>query len=77
MAIDKKNEPFRTIGKIIIFFFSHTFDFIVGPLVVLGSIFCLAYFEPWPLKLICMALWNAAIYFIAKLLDRLTENNLN
>lgn len=33
------------------------FDLLSGPLLIIGSIMCLALFDPWPIKILGMLLW--------------------
>jgi len=74
---NNKNDYRLIIGLIIKikqatkFILNQAFDFIIGPLVVVGSILCIMFFEPWPLKFVSMATWLLFLYFLSKAIDRL------
>jgi len=53
-----------------IFTLNQVFDIIIGPLFVVGSILCIMFFEPWPLKFVSMAIWLLFLYFICLLIDK-------
>lgn len=49
------------------------FDILSGLLLITGSIACIALFNPWPMKIITMALWIAIIFFLPSLINRNKE----
>jgi len=73
---NNKNDYRLIIGLIIKikqatkFILNQAFDFIIGPLVVVGSILCIMSFEPWPLKFAGMAIWLLFLYYICQLIDK-------
>lgn len=46
------------------------FEIIYGPLIILGIIACLAFFELWPIKLIAMILWIVIMVFSPSYIKR-------
>lgn len=58
--------------KIIPFIIFHIFEALIGPLSVIGSILCIMFFEPWPMKFVCMGVWLVFLYLLSKATDKLT-----
>ena len=46
------------------------FELIYGPLIILGVIACLAFFELWPIKLIAMILWIVIMVFLPSYISK-------
>lgn len=46
------------------------FELIYGPLIILGVIACLAFFELWPIKLIAMILWIVIMVFLPSYINK-------
>lgn len=46
------------------------FELIYGPLLIIGVIACLAFFELWPIKLIAMILWIVIMVFLPSYINR-------
>lgn len=45
-------------------------ELIYGPLIILGVIACLAFFELWPIKLIAMILWIVIMVFLPSYINK-------
>ncbi|WP_029591336.1 hypothetical protein [Franconibacter pulveris] len=45
------------------------FDLLSGPLLITGSIACIALLDPWPVKIIGLFLWVAVMLYIPSLID--------
>lgn len=54
------NKFFKTDIRIL----GGIFELIYGPLLIIGVIACLAFFELWPIKLIAMILWIVIMVFL-------------
>lgn len=46
------------------------FEIIYSPLIILGVIACLAFFELWPIKLIAMILWIVIMVFLPSFINK-------
>ena len=46
------------------------FEILYGPLLIIGVIACLAFFELWPIKLIAMILWIVTMVFSPSYIKR-------
>jgi len=46
------------------------FELIYGPLIILGVVACLAFFELWPIKLIAMILWIVIMVFLPSFINK-------
>lgn len=60
------NKFFKTDIRIL----GGIFELIYGPLIILGVIACLAFFELWPIKLIAMILWIVIMVFLPSYISK-------
>ena len=58
--------------KIITFTISHSLEALIGPLIVIGSILCIMFIEPWPMKFVSIGVWLVFLYFLSKAIDKIT-----
>ncbi|WP_449632675.1 hypothetical protein [Rahnella aceris] len=59
-------------SKIITFTIHHAFEALIGPLIVIGSILCIMFIEPWPVKFVSIGVWLVFLYFLSKAIDKIT-----
>lgn len=59
-------------SKIITFTIHHAFEALIGPLIVIGSILCIMFIEPWPVKFVSIGVWLVFLYFLSKVIDKIT-----
>lgn len=59
-------------SKIITFTIHHAFEALIGPLIVIGSILCIMFIEPWPMKFVSIGVWLVFLYFLSKVIDKIT-----
>ncbi|MFD3227824.1 hypothetical protein [Rahnella aceris] len=59
-------------SKIITFTIHHAFEALIGPLIVIGSILCIMFIEPWPMKFVSIGVWLVFLYFLSKAIDKIT-----
>lgn len=52
-----------------IYITSRIFDLLSGPLLITGSIACIALLNPWPVKIIGLFLWVVAMLYIPSLIN--------
>lgn len=60
------NRFFKTDTRIL----GGIFEILYGPLLIIGVIACLAFFELWPVKLIAMILWIVTMVFSPSYIKR-------
>lgn len=46
------------------------FDFLSGPLLVIGAIACIAFLNPWPVKIIGMFLWVIIMFYLPSFINK-------
>ncbi|ABX22966.1 hypothetical protein PU167_001748 [Salmonella enterica] len=46
------------------------FDLLSGPLLIIGAIACIAFLNPWPIKIIGMFLWVVIIFCLPTFINR-------
>lgn len=72
------NKPLKSTGMRVldIFLFSLVSIWGVseGALFVGGIILCIMIFEPWPMKFIYMAIWIVVVYFVSKLIAKISNS---
>lgn len=59
-------------SKIITFTIHHAFEALIGPLIVIGSILCIMFIEPWPVKFVSIGVWLVFLYFLSRAIDKIT-----
>lgn len=60
------------LGKVIAFIIYYTFEFAFAPLIIFGSMLCIMYIEPWPMKFVGIITWLVFLYVLYKVIDKFT-----
>lgn len=62
----------RIVSKIFTFTIHHAFEGLVGPLIVIGPLFCIIIVETWLMKYVSTGVWLVLLYFLYKVTDKIT-----
>ncbi|WP_037033333.1 MULTISPECIES: hypothetical protein [unclassified Rahnella] len=60
------------VKNMVAFIVYHSFGFAFAPLVIFGPILCIMFVEPWPLKFVSIGVWLVFLYFLSKVIDKIT-----
>lgn len=60
------------LGKVIAFIIYYIFEFAFAPLIIFGSMLCIMYIEPWPMKFVGIITWLVFLYVLYKVIDKFT-----
>jgi len=63
---------FTAIEKIVAFIIYYLFEFAFAPLIIFGTILCIMYIEPWPMKFAGIGTWLIFLYVLYKVIDKIT-----
>ncbi len=60
------------LGKVIALIIYYIFEFAFAPLIIFGSMLCIMYIEPWPMKFVGIVTWLVFLYVLYKVIDKIT-----
>lgn len=60
------------IEKVVAFIIYYLFEFAFAPLIIFGTILCIMYIEPWPMKFVGIGACLIFLYFLYKVIDKIT-----
>ena len=60
------------LGKVIALIIYYIFEFAFAPLIIFGSMLCIMYIEPWPMKFVGIITWLVFLYVLYKVIDKIT-----
>ena len=60
------------LGKVIALIIYYIFEFAFAPLIIFGSMLCIMYIEPWPMKFVGIITWLVFLYVLYKVIDKFT-----